>query len=95
MVESIIGCKWSMQVLAQIRQGIHRPGELERACEGISTKVLNERLRKLVRFGIVDRLVYPQSPPRVEYRFTKFGEQFLTLIDQVHRLQKLLDESPS
>ncbi len=91
MVESIIGCKWSMQVLSQVRAGVHRPGELERACPGISTKVLNERLHKLNRFGILDRRVYPERPPRVEYHFTRLGEQFLGIIDEVNRVQSQLD----
>jgi DNA-binding HxlR family transcriptional regulator len=94
MVESIVGCKWSMHVLAGIRSGVHRPGALERACKGISTKVLNERLRKLTRFGIVDRRVFADVPPRVEYRFTAFGREFITLVDAVDELQRRLDGVP-
>ena len=90
MLESILGCKWSLQVLSQVRAGVHRPGELERACSGISTKVLNERLRKLVRFGILERHSYPEIPPRVEYCFTSFGERFLAVVDAVDRLQEEL-----
>ena len=88
MLESVIGCKWSMSVLAAIRSGVHRPGAMERACPGISAKVLNERLRKLTRFGVVRRKVYPEVPPRVEYHFTTFGTEFLALIDAVERLQR-------
>lgn len=95
MLESILGCKWSLQVLSQVRAGVHRPGELERACAGISTKVLNERLRKLVRFRILERRGFPEIPPRVEYRFTRFGERFLALIDEVDRLQDELERDAS
>ena len=91
MVESVVGCKWSMSVLGAVRDGVHRPGALERACAGISTKVLNERLRKLVRFGIVERRVHAQVPPRVEYRFTEFGLEFVALVDAVAALQRRLD----
>jgi len=45
MVESIIGCKWSLSVLQMVQQGINRPGAMERAINGLTTKVLNERLR--------------------------------------------------
>lgn len=93
MVESIVGCKWSLEVLARIRDGIHRPGELERSCSGISTKVLNERLRKLVRFGILERESFGEIPPRVEYRFTPFGERFLGVLDAVDALQSDLDRT--
>jgi DNA-binding HxlR family transcriptional regulator len=88
MVEDIVGCKWSLAVLGRIRSGVVRPGAMEHALPGLSKKVLNERLRKLVRFGIVERRAYAEVPPRVEYRLTPFGEKFSTLIDDVERLQR-------
>ncbi|NJO94017.1 MAG: helix-turn-helix transcriptional regulator [Hydrococcus sp. RM1_1_31] len=59
MVESIISCKWSLSVLQMVYQGIERPGAMERAIDGLTTKVLNERLRKLVNYGILQRYAYP------------------------------------
>src|SRR5688500_15214831 len=91
MLESVVGCKWSMSVLAAISSGVHRPGALERTCAGISTKVLNERLRKLIRFGIIERQVFPDVPPRVEYHFTPFGREFRAVVDSVEQLQRRLD----
>lgn len=93
MVESIIGCKWSLSVLQLLRDGINRPGEMQRQVEGLTTKVLNERLAKLSRYGIIDKTVYPESPPRVEYRFTEFGSKFLEIIDVVNRLQQEIDNN--
>jgi DNA-binding HxlR family transcriptional regulator len=90
MVEDIVGCKWSLAVLGRIRSGVVRPGAMEHALPGLSKKVLNERLRKLVRFGIVERHAYAELPPRVEYRLTAFGEKFSTLLDGVERLQREL-----
>jgi DNA-binding HxlR family transcriptional regulator len=92
MVESIIGCKWSLHVLSQVRQGVHRPGELARSAEGLSSKVLSERLDKMVRFGLLARTSFPQAPPHVEYRFTPLGERFLRIIDEVDRVQRELRE---
>jgi len=91
MVESIVGCKWSLAVLRAVRQGVHRPGQLERHCAGISTKVLGERLRKLVSFDLLERTSFGEVPPRVEYRFTTLGQRFLVLLDEVDRLQSELD----
>jgi DNA-binding HxlR family transcriptional regulator len=88
MVEDIVGCKWSVAVLARIRSGVARPGAMEHALPGLSKKVLNERLRKLVRFGIVERRAYAEVPPRVEYRLTAFGKRFSTLLDGVEQLQR-------
>jgi DNA-binding HxlR family transcriptional regulator len=91
MVEDLIGCKWSLAVLGQIRHGVRRPGEIERAIEGLSKKVMNERLRKLQRFGIVEKFAYAELPPRVEYRLSAFGRRFVRLLDGIERLQRSLD----
>jgi DNA-binding HxlR family transcriptional regulator len=86
-VESIVGCKWSLHVLEQIRAGNNRPGTLARSAPGLTAKVLNERLAKMVRFRILERVAYPEVPPRVEYRFTGFGRRFLTILDGVRQLE--------
>ena len=91
MVESIIGCKWSLSVLRLLRKGVNRPGEMQRQVEGLTTKVLNERLVKLLRYGIISKEVFPQTPPRVEYCFTEFGERFLEIVDVVEKLQTELN----
>lgn len=49
--------------------------------------MLNERLRKLVRFGIAVRTVYPVVPPHVEYRLTPFGRKFITALRGLEKLQ--------
>ncbi len=90
MMESIVGCKWSLRVLALVRDGVHRPGAMEHAVEGLTAKVLNERLKKLSRYGILDKTVYPESPPRVEYRLTEFGQRFSALLDDIERLEASL-----
>lgn len=91
MVENIIRCKWSLSVLAAIRKGINRPGQMERSIDGIATKVLNERLRKLVRFGIVERKVFAKIPPHVEYTLTDFGMRFIVILDSIEQLEEDLE----
>jgi DNA-binding HxlR family transcriptional regulator len=91
MVEDIVGCKWSLAVLGAVRGGVCRPGAMEHAIEGLSKKVLNERLAKLVRFGILDKHAYPEMPPRVEYRLTAFGDKFCGLLDGIDALQREID----
>lgn len=87
MVEDVVGCKWSLSVIACVRRGISRPGEIERAIGGIRTKVLNERLSKLLRFGILSKQSFPEVPPHVEYRLTPFGEQFAEVLDRIAALE--------
>lgn len=93
MVEDIIGCKWSLSVLDLVRKGIDRPGAMERAVDGLTTKVLNERLRKLVRFGILEKTIFPEVPPRVEYKLTQFGTRFIKLLDEIDNLEAELRSS--
>lgn len=93
MLEQIVGCKWSMTVLGLILRGVVRPGAMERAVPGLTAKVLNERLRKLMRFGIVERHEFPEIPPRVEYRPTDFGRRFSRLLDDIEALQHEVDEN--
>ena len=93
MVENIIRCKWSLTVIAQIRSGINRPGAIERSVPGLSTKVLNERLRKLVNFGIVEKKIFPVVPPHVEYEFTEFGRNFVDILDAIEKLESKLAEN--
>ena len=69
-------------------------GDLERAVAGVSKKVLNERLRKLERHGIVAKQVFAEVPPRVEYRITPLGERFGALLDQLAALQREWQETP-
>ena len=88
MLEDIIGCKWSLTVIDLVRRGVRRPGAMEHAIDGLTAKVLNERLRKLVKFGILSKTAFPESPPRVEYQLTEFGNGFSAILDQVERLQR-------
>jgi DNA-binding HxlR family transcriptional regulator len=91
MVEDVVGCKWSLQVLELVESGVRRPGAMERAVPGLSAKVLNERLAKLTRFGILRRTTFAEVPPHVEYDFTDFGRQFSGIIAEIKRLQASLD----
>ena len=88
IVQDIIKCKWSLTVIGLIRDGIYRPGAMVNAVEGLTTKVLNERLNKLQRYRILERNVFPEKPPRVEYRFSDFGEKFLKIIHAIDDLQQ-------
>lgn len=92
MVESIVGCKWSLIVLQLVQHGVNRPGAMERAVPGLTAKVLNERLRKLVRFGIFQRIVFPVTPLHVEYRLTPFGRKFVKVLRGIERLQRELED---
>jgi len=92
LLEDVIGCRWTISVLSAVASGVNRPGALERHIQGISAKVLSDRLKHFHRAGILERIQYPEIPPRVEYRLTPFGKKFTRLLDEVNRLQRELDQ---
>jgi len=94
MVEDVIGCKWSLCVLDLIERGQTRPGSMQRSVPGLSAKVLNERLRKLLRFGIIERQVFAEVPPHVEYRLTPYGRRFTRVIAAVRDLEREVERGP-
>ncbi|MEW6323117.1 MAG: helix-turn-helix domain-containing protein [Acidobacteriota bacterium] len=92
MVESIIGCKWSVRLLQLCAEGHRRPSAFLRECPGLSSKVMNERLRKMTRFGILERAVFGAKPPvEVEYRLTPLGRRFMRIVEDIRRLQDAID----
>lgn len=88
LLEDVLGCKWSWSVLREIHAGVNRPGQLERAIPGISTKVLNERLRKLVAHGVLEKTEFDALPPHVEYAFTELGMRFFAILGQIEALEQ-------
>jgi DNA-binding HxlR family transcriptional regulator len=88
MVEDVVGCKWTLTIMQLVRRGVRRPGLMERSVEGLTTKVLNERLRKLVGYGVLERRAYAEVPPRVEYELTPFGQKFARVLDAVEELEE-------
>ena len=87
-LEDVVGCKWSAAVLAAIGRGMTRPGQLERFIPGISTKILNERLRKLVDFKLITRTEIAGKVPRTEYALTSTGTKLNAIIESIRDLDE-------
>lgn len=68
-----IGGKWKILILWHLGIRTSRYGELRRQIPGITEKMLIQQLRELERDGIIERRVYPEVPPRVEYAFSPYG----------------------
>ncbi len=87
-LEDVVGCKWSAAVVGALQRGVVRPGQLERYIPGISTKILTERLRRLLDYGLIqreDRSV--AAALHVEYQLTPAGVRLAGIIEQLHALQ--------
>ncbi|WP_264448237.1 winged helix-turn-helix transcriptional regulator [Bacillus mycoides] len=87
---SIISGKWKVVILWHLGvEGPHRFSELQRLFPSISHKVLSNQLKELMEDGIVDRTVYPEIPPRVEYYMTELGMSLLPIVEMMYDWGKM------
>lgn len=70
----VIGGKWKVLILCHLKGGKMRFSELQKAMPQITKKMLTQQLRELERDGIINRYVYHQVPPKVEYSLSDTGE---------------------
>ncbi|MDR9417287.1 MAG: helix-turn-helix domain-containing protein [Gracilimonas sp.] len=80
-----IGGRWKMPILWRLQHKVYRTGELKRDIKGISQKMLTQQLRELEKDGYINRKVYPEVPPRVEYSITKVGRTTIPIIDTLRK----------
>jgi DNA-binding HxlR family transcriptional regulator len=77
----IVGGRWKGAILEQLFQGTKRFSELKRSISGMTQRTLAQQLRDLQNTGIVERTVYPDTPPRVVYAITPLGRSLRPLLD--------------
>lgn len=78
---ALIGGKWKLLILRNLKARPWRFNELQRDLDGVSQKVLTDSLRQMIADGLVYRRDYNELPPRVEYGLTELGEEMLPIID--------------
>ncbi|HEY0653780.1 MAG TPA: helix-turn-helix domain-containing protein [Chryseosolibacter sp.] len=78
---SIIGGKWKILILHLIHNNINRFGKMDMMLKEISKQMLTTQLRELEVDGIIERKIYPEIPPRVEYFLTPKGKSLLPIIE--------------
>ena len=81
----LIGSKWKLLIIRNLRQRPWRFNELKKDLQGVSQKVLTDSLRSLEEDGVIVRTVYPEVPPRVEYALSDLGESMRPIIDVMQR----------
>jgi DNA-binding HxlR family transcriptional regulator len=80
----LLGKRWTGLLLDALMSGPRRFCELTSLVEGLSDRVLSDRLRELEVEGVVQRVVYPHIPVRVEYQLTEKGYALKPVIDAIH-----------
>ena len=78
---SLIGGKWKLLILRNLKARPWRFNELQRDLDGISQKVLTDSLRQMIDDGLAYRHDYNELPPKVEYSLTELGRKMLPIID--------------
>lgn len=82
---TLIGDKWKVLILRDLMEGTKRFGELKRSLGNISQKVLTAQLRSMEESGLVERTVYAEVPPRVEYSLTGLGKSLQPILDAMKK----------
>lgn len=78
---TLIGDKWKVLILRDLMNGTMRFGELKKSIGSVSQKVLTAQLRDMEAKGLVNRKVYAEVPPRVEYSLTELGQSLKPILD--------------
>lgn len=81
---NIIGGKWKPSIIHMIRTDRNRYSILLKNIPEISKQTLTNQLRELEADGIIERIIFPEIPPRVEYIMTEYGKTLLPIIDSMY-----------
>lgn len=80
---TLIGDKWKVLILRDLMPGTKRFGELKKSIGNVSQKVLTTQLRAMEANGLVNRKVYAEVPPKVEYSLTDLGKSLKPILDSM------------
>ena len=81
---NLINSKWKIFILQKLQERAWRYNELKKSIEGISQKVLTDSLRSLEADGLIERKIFDEQPPHVEYRLTDLGEAIKPTLDALY-----------
>ncbi|OZI07907.1 transcriptional regulator [Siphonobacter sp. BAB-5385] len=85
LTKEVLNGKWKPALLNAISLNIKRPSEILRLLPGATRRVLNVQLKELEGHGMVEKKIYPQLPPKVEYSLTEMGWSLMPIIDAMNQ----------
>jgi DNA-binding HxlR family transcriptional regulator len=80
LIGEVLYGKWKIRLLWFINEGFKRPSELQRKIPDASRRVLNIQLKELEEHGLIEKKIYAEVPPKVEYSLTDFGETLIPVL---------------
>jgi DNA-binding HxlR family transcriptional regulator len=81
----IIGSRWNLLIIWHLRDGTLRFTELQKRIGDVNSKTITKHLRDLERSNIINRVVFAEVPPRVEYSLTEYGKAFLPVFEAINK----------
>lgn len=88
-VQKVLSGKWAIVVLHHLQGRTLRFSELQKELPDLTQATLTKQLRSLEDYGLVQRAVYAQIPPKVEYSLTEIGRQFGMVMDSIQKWGEL------
>lgn len=93
ITENMLKRKWSVAILRYLEAGVNDAPEISRREPAISPRVMSERLRTMLRYGLIARFPYPAPSTRIEYRLTFLGKKILELLTAIEQLDQQVNAS--
>lgn len=84
----LIGGKWKLRIIYHLAGGTKRFGELRRLLEGITESTLTKQLRELEEAHLIERRIYPEVPPKVEYYLSEYGKELKYVLTDLCKWSK-------
>lgn len=81
LTKEVLNGKWKPALLKAISLHIKRPSEILKLLPGATLRVLNVQLKQLEHHGMIEKKIYAQLPPKVEYSLTELGSSIMPIID--------------
>jgi len=90
---NLISSKWKTLILRDLMHEPKRFGELSKSIHGISQKMLTQQLREMENDRLINRKIFLETPPRVEYSLTQIGLSLKPILDAMHEWGKLYENN--